>query len=261
MLRAEEVSEKFQNTALRLMLSGMIAGIALYGLAQVLLELRHAGFTVEKILVARDSWILLPFFIASPIALVWSVWELNRLSKLSDEVRNWQFGMRGEQVVAEKLMSRELAEAGYTMFHDVPGPDKTWNVDHVAVGPAGVFVIETKARSRRKAIHDQAEHEVCYDGRSLEFPWCTDNKVVDQVQSNAKWIRKLLENYAPKNILVYPVIVVPGWYVKPKGNYLVKAMNASYLVQFLKSAKPQFRVDDLRGVIKRLDEQCRDVEF
>jgi hypothetical protein len=34
----------------------------------------------------------------------------------------------------------------------------------------------------------------------------------------------------PKDLVGQPVIVVPGWYVKPKGNYPVKVMNATYLV-------------------------------
>jgi hypothetical protein len=37
--------------------------------------------------------------------------------------------------------------------------------------------------------------------------------------------------------MVQPVIVVPGWYVKPKGNYEVKVMNAKYLVGYLRDAK------------------------
>jgi hypothetical protein len=57
------------------------------------------------------------------------------------------------------------------------------------------------------------------------------------------------------------VIVVPGWYVESMGNYPVKAMNAKYLVNFLTGAKPLYDVKELRGVVKRLDEMCRDLEF
>ena len=64
------------------------------------------------------------------------------------ELRNCALGLRGEQMMAEEL--DKLTREGYWIFHDFPGgPD--WNIDHVAVGPAGVFAIETKTRRKRDA--------------------------------------------------------------------------------------------------------------
>jgi len=70
--------------------------------------------------------------------------------------------------------------------------DGEWNIDHVLVGPGGVFVLETKARPRRKATRDQEEHDVFFDGRTLQFPWCQDDRAVEQVERNARWIREFL---------------------------------------------------------------------
>jgi hypothetical protein len=61
--------------------------------------------------------------------------------------------------------------------------------------------------------------------------------------------------------VVQPVIIVPGWYVGSKGNYPVKAMNATYLVGYLKGARGMFSPEQLETTIRRLDEQCRVVEF
>ena len=36
---------------------------------------------------------------------------------------------------------------GFAVFHDVPG-DKAFNVDHVVIGPQGVFAVETKGRGK-----------------------------------------------------------------------------------------------------------------
>ena len=88
-----------------------------------------------------------------------------------------------------------------------------------------------------------------------------DWDVVGQVRRNADWVRKMIREFAPEGILVHPVIVVPGWYVESKGNYAVKAMNAKYLVGFLIGAKAVYGEKDLRGVRKKLDEVCRDLEF
>jgi len=74
-------------------------------------------------------------------------------------------------------------------------------------------------------------------------------------------VREFLAGFGPKDLVVQPVIVVPGWYVESKGNYPVKAMNAKYLVGYLKGAKRVFSAEQLEATIRRLDERCRVVEF
>ena len=122
-------------------------------------------------------------------------------------------------------------------------------------------MLETKARARRKANRAQKENVVVFDGRTLEFPWCEDRKAVDQVQRNARWMRDFLSAFPPKEISIHPVIVTPGWWTEAKGNYPVKLMNATYLVDYLKGHKPLYTPGELEPVIHRLDERCRTVEF
>ena len=179
------------------------------------------------------------------------------------KARDCRVGMLGELAVAEKLTDPAIVAAGYVVFHDLPveRDGKKWNVDHVVVGPGGVFVLETKARGKRRATRDQEESKVSFDGEKLQFPWCVDWVVVRQVLGNAEWVWELVKGYGPEGILVQPVIVVPGWYVESKGNYPVKAMDAKYLVGYLTGAKPVYDAKDLRGVVKKLDEVCRDLEF
>ena len=55
-------------------------------------------------------------------------------------VENWQRGAEGERKTERVL--RPLQAAGWTFAHDIDTP--TGNRDHVGVGPAGVFLFETK---------------------------------------------------------------------------------------------------------------------
>ena len=75
--------------------------------------------------------------------------------------------MRGEQAVAEALS--EAADSGFRAFHDLQ-TDSNGNLDHVAIGTRGVFLIETKARRKRGGNNGQAAHEVVFDGETLQFP-------------------------------------------------------------------------------------------
>ncbi|MEN3281438.1 MAG: hypothetical protein V7607_2578 [Solirubrobacteraceae bacterium] len=57
--------------------------------------------------------------------------------------RAWQRGARGEEDVARKLQ-RLLADADVVLLHDRRWPGSRANIDHLAIGPGGVTVIDTK---------------------------------------------------------------------------------------------------------------------
>ena len=95
---------------------------------------------------ALVGWVgLLVVFIGTFIAA--ARWLTRKMSEGWDRY----LGYFGERYVAEQLDS--LKESGWKIFHDVPGEahGKKFNVDHVAVGPGGVFVIETKTRRKGAA--------------------------------------------------------------------------------------------------------------
>jgi Nuclease-related domain len=235
-------------------------GIMCVGFFPLVEGLVAGRFTFAQVRGAASWHLLWPGVGMTALALLGMIWCFRRTAQLEDELRNWRFGLRGEQAVAEKLMTPELAKAGYITFHDVPG-DGAWNIDHVVVGPGGVFVLETKTRPRRKATRQQPEEKVLFDGVRLQFPWCDDPKATRQAERNARWVRKFIADFAPKDMLVQPVVVIPGWYVESLGNYSVKAMNAMYLVGYLIGSKRRFREEQLRPIIRRFDERCRDLEF
>jgi hypothetical protein len=60
----------------------------------------------------------------------------------SEQARTWQRGAAGERQTA-RLLDR-LTRDGYVVFHDLAVPGSTANVDHVVIGPSGVFVIDSK---------------------------------------------------------------------------------------------------------------------
>jgi hypothetical protein len=260
MCRIDALWEKWMSAAAQAVGAGIFFGLTVGTLYPLLVALALGRVTVGQVWSEPRSDVVVVGALAGAIALLWAVRAFQSVWRLYDELRNWRFGLRGEQAVAESLADRGVAAAGYVAFHDVPGEGE-WNVDHVVVGPGGVFVLETKARPRRKATHPQEEQDVFFDGKVLEFPWCYDRKAAEQVERNARWVREFLAGFGPKDLVVQPVIVVPGWYVKTKGNYPVKVMNATYLVGYLKGARRVFSPEQLETTIRRLDERCRVVEF
>ncbi len=63
------------------------------------------------------------------------------VAPLSDDVRSWYVGALGERAVGAWL---SRLPAGWTVFHALPVGAADSDVDHLVVGPGGVFVVNTK---------------------------------------------------------------------------------------------------------------------
>jgi hypothetical protein len=220
--RANELWEKIEFVAVQVIGASAMSGI-MFGLLFPLAKSLVLGhFTLKQVVTAPHSYMLCSVLLLATGPLLWALRGFIIITKHYDEARNWRFGARGEQAVAEKLTDQAVAAAGYVVFHDVPAEKgkKKWNVDHVVVGPGGVFVIETKARSRRKAKWDQEEHELIFDGKVLRFPWCYDDKAVKQVEYNVNWVRTFLGAYAPKDLLLHPSLWCPAGTCSPPAKFI-----------------------------------------
>jgi hypothetical protein len=185
-------------------------------------------------------------------------WRVLRAFRSLDELRNVRLGLRGEQAVAEAL--HEAADAGYRIFHDLV-EKQIGNIDHIAVGARGVFVIETKARRRRGSRNGKPEHVVAYDGKGLEFPCGYDSETIPQAERNAQWLSEFLSKRTAETVKVDAVVAIPGWYVETKGNFPVKVMNASYLVKYLRGQNAKLESAQVQRMVAALDDKCRDLEF
>jgi hypothetical protein len=189
-----------------------------------------------------------------------SIWAALRAFHLFREGQNIRLGLRGEQAVAEAL--GEAADSGFRAFHDLPAADN-WNIDHVAIGKRGVFLIESKARRKRGGRNGQAAHEVIFDGETLQFPFGKDAKPIEQAKRNAAWLSDYLRNETGEPVEVFPLVVLHGWYVKTsaKGNFRVNVINANYLPGYLSRKGEKIEPAQVRRIITALDKKCRDVEF
>jgi hypothetical protein len=75
------------------------------------------------------------------VAAVLAGWRLR--FRPSEQARSWRRGAYGERRTA-RLLDR-LTRDGYVVFHDLAVPGNTSaNVDHLVIGPSGVFVIDSK---------------------------------------------------------------------------------------------------------------------
>jgi len=201
-------------------------------------------FAVVLVLLAVLEWVkyyrsvppapILYSFVAMP-GIGYALFRFFRVKREWEALR---LGRDGEKDVGQKL--ELLREAGYEVFHDIIGDG--FNIDHVVIGPAGIFTVETKTHRKRTGnplvIFDG--NEVLIDG--LE----PDRNPVVQAKAQASWLRELLSESTGHKYDVRPVIVYPGWFVDSKGsrNKTIWVLNPKGLPTFLDHEPLQISPED-----------------
>ena len=164
-------------------------------------------------------------------------------------------GIEGERTVGQFL--ERLREQGYQVFHDLLGDG--FNVDHVLVGPAGVFTVETKTWSKPA----RGDARIVYDGNALAVAARKpDRNPLVQARAQAHWVRSLLAESTGRRLEVQPVVVFPGWYVDaaPLAQRAVWVMEPKGLPAFLAKEPERLVAEDVKLVAYHLSRHLRSVE-
>jgi hypothetical protein len=157
------------------------------GGVELTLSARGAGFAaIQKCLELH-----------SEVAPLTPAEKLFGVSPLAQNARSWYLGALGEIVVSEKL--EQLGE-DWHVINGLPAGVSGSDIDHVVVGPAGVFTINMKAH---------AEKKVRAAGNSLRLNGFKFNSVGD-AQLAAASASKLLTAAVGRPITVTPLIVMVG---------------------------------------------------
>lgn len=170
------------------------------------------------LLVLFNSWVDPAKIKFGPVAAVailttlagisWSLWKTLKILRTISTTRR---GLEGELATAQ-LLTPLLAE-GWQLFHDLPM--KRGNVDHVLIGPTGVYAIETKYRSKRLSLKGKEGAQAEYDGNSIRFAGgANEHLPVQQAQAVANELSKWLHGKLGEPVNVVPVVALPGWFVK-----------------------------------------------
>ncbi|AOS45462.1 Nuclease-related domain protein [Lacunisphaera limnophila] len=185
-------------------------------------------------------------------------------AKKTEEMSNRYLGYFGERIVAEHL--EPLKGQGWRILHDVPFQNNgtKFNLDHIAIGPQGVFAIETKTRRKGNARPGFDDHRVFFDGRDLEWPWGNDNHGLEQAERNAMELTKVIKAETDERVHVTPILTLPGWFVEPRpsrATRMCRVTNPKGLTKFLPSGPAVLDAAKIAAIATKLEARCRDVEY
>lgn len=168
-----------------------------------------------------------------------------------------RLGYEGEVATGQEL--NRLMLQGYHVYHDFVA-DK-FNIDHIVVGQAGVFAVETKARAKPTSNNRKKDAHLTYDGRCLHFPQWKEYHPLEQARNQAEWLARWLSSATGEKTPVRPVLALPGWFVTRTSSEGIPVINPK---QFLSIAKPvNGNSQDerrIKSIVHQIDQRCRDIE-
>ena len=173
------------------------------------------------------------------------IWPVIQLLRLKTRIRRLKLGRDGEKIVGEEL--ENLRSQGYRVFHDIVGGQ--FNVDHVLVGPAGVFAVETKTWSKGK------KETITSDGETLRRNGARiEPNPIEQARANAKWLNKLIRDTTSESFFVHSAVVFPGWWVEctvKEPQTIV--LNPEQLKGYLKTLPARLEESEIALIASRLE--------
>lgn len=186
-------------------------------------------------------------FALSSLAFVAVIYGTYKLVVLRRRIRLLCLGMDGEKAVGQFLEA--LRSQGCRVFHDIVG--NGFNIDHVIIGPRGVFTIETK--TFRKPARGQPT--VKFDGERILFNGLEpDRNPIAQARAARDWLKDLLIETTARKFAVKGVVVLPGWYVESTttGRPDVWVLNPKALPSFIEHEPVVLKGEEIALASSRL---------
>jgi hypothetical protein len=154
-------------------------------------------------------------------------------------------GERGELRVAEVL--DDLRSYGYRVAHDLTRDG--FNIDHVVVGPAGVFAIETKFRSGSGEITFRNGEGLFIDGRPEE------KDSLKQARGNAREVHQIIKENCRLDEWVWPLVVFVGeWRVKNDWHSTdARVFTTNSLVTHIVNQQPRLTQSEIKLIATHLE--------
>lgn len=166
-------------------------------------------------------------------------------------------GLLGERLVEEHL--DEIRKAGFDVFHDVILSDEmgTENIDHVIIGPSGVFTLETKNWTAKGVPQDD---RITFDGETLKIgDYVQDPKFLNQARRQAAKLQSILQPAVKEPIWVVPLLCFIDRFVRltrfnPTG---LQVMNQKNIGSFVLSREKRLDSETVRKLSAKLRELNR----
>ncbi len=219
-------------------LGAALVFIVIYGSAM--------AFQGPQLFVGYPDWQLYVVLALLVAAALFVLYRLIRTFISWHEVRF----LRDANIAVGHQLQRLASAQGFA-FHDVPTANGY--IDHVLVGPSGVYAINVVARRHLK------KGAVVLNGNNLHFSNYKTTLSIVNIIGTAKRLEKEFCKIAGKNIRVRSVIAVPGWHIQDQtGNeHLLVNERTLPMISGWKDQNDFLMNEDVSALQKVLTARCK----
>jgi hypothetical protein len=154
---------------------------------------------------------------------------------------SWRKGSDGEELTERQL--RRLPNQ-FVCLHDRRMPGSRANIDHLVIGPTGIFTVETKNYSSEIVIGRKTVQRA---GRSMDT-------VVAQAIGQAAAVRALLDRPVRPLVCIQTGTVSRSWFTKPTVRG-VRFCTGRHLVKTIQSFGRELSADEVRRLAALADSE------
>ena len=224
----------------------LLSVVPLAGLATYLAQAHIVGVAG----MGRLAWIC----IAAAVAFI--AWMVRKLIRAGERVDRLRAGFDAELAVGQAL--DQLMRSGAAVFHDFPADG--FNIDHIVVSVQGVFAVETIGCINPGDTSGKQAATVTFDGKVLRFPNGSTREPIEQAERQALWLSTWASNAIGEQVLVMPVVALPGWFVERTGRSVVRVYSGRALGALLNSASGlPLSAQALQRIAHLVEQRCRTV--
>lgn len=175
----------------------------------------------------------------------------NKIKRLKARKRRLHVTYEGQMAVAQEV--NRLMPDGYQVYHDFP--TDRFHIDHIIVGPNGVFTVTTKVvpsfgRNREKSL--------TLDAQCLIYGKKRDERTIPYAAFQASWLAKWLLTVTGESLSVQSILTVPGWRMKTLRKTSILAVEPAVIKEAVNGFRwHQISSKTIRLVCEQLEVKCR----
>jgi len=194
--------------------------------------------------------------ILAGIGAVIAIFYLMKTLKLLKKRQIVRLGYEGDITVGQEL--NQLMLEGNYVYHDFPADE--FNIGHIVVGRSGIFVVETKARSKPTPRSRRHAATVEYNGKMLNFPDGDDYQIIEQAERQASWLSNWISSTIGEQVAARAIVALPGWFVKRTSADGISVVNPKQFPSLFKHIKPRTLTDEMISrMVHQIEHKCRNV--
>jgi hypothetical protein len=203
-----------------------------------------------------------PMFLFVVVIIGWAIWLVFATVKFVNRfhrIKQLRLGYECELAVGQELDLLMLN--GFRVFHDVPAGK--FNIDHIVIGPPGVFAVETKGRSKIISGDGKGKKQfrVAYKDGVLHFPNGVDREAVPQARRQGKWVAQWLSQSTGQSVEVRPLVILPGWFVETQDKTDIPVIASGYIQGYFLGQKQSLLSEKkMTQIVYQIDQKVRDLD-